>query len=101
MKRIIGYSLGRLKTKIIGGEFDQNFTSKIDAREYAPKDKHPTILKTFENLKPGEKMELINDHDPRPLHYQFMAELKNRFEWDYLEEGPEVWRVSITKKAVH
>jgi uncharacterized protein (DUF2249 family) len=43
-------------------------------------------------------MELINDHDPKPLRYQFMMELPDRFEWDYLEEGPEVWRVSIGKK---
>lgn len=42
-------------------------------------------------------MELINDHDPRPLHYQFMIEREGEFEWEYLEEGPEVWRVAITK----
>ena len=40
-------------------------------------------------------MELINDHDPRPLHYQMLAENEGEFEWEYLEEGPEVWRVSI------
>jgi uncharacterized protein (DUF2249 family) len=74
-----------------------DFTSQVDARLYAPKDKHPVILSTFEALKPGEKMELINDHDPRPLHYQFIMELPNQFEWEYLEEGPEVWRVSIGK----
>jgi uncharacterized protein (DUF2249 family) len=43
-------------------------------------------------------MELINDHDPKPLHYQLMAEYENKFEWEYLEQGPEVWRVSIGKK---
>ena len=75
-----------------------NFAASVDARTYAPRDKHPVILKTFENLASGEKMELINDHDPRPLHYQFIVELADQFEWEYLEEGPEVWRVAITKK---
>lgn len=42
-------------------------------------------------------MELINDHNPKPLHYQFKAEREGFFYWDYLEEGPEVWRVAITK----
>lgn len=75
-----------------------DFAATVDARKYAPKDKHPTILNTFVSLKPKEKMELINDHDPRPLYYQFNVEMPDQFEWEYLEEGPEVWRVSIGKK---
>lgn len=73
------------------------FAAKVDARKYEPKDKHPTIFKAFEGLKKGEKMELINDHDPKPLHYQMLAENEGEFEWEYLEEGPDVWRVSIKK----
>ncbi|MFZ5988161.1 MAG: DUF2249 domain-containing protein [Bacillota bacterium] len=79
----------------------ENFSKQIDARKYEPKDKHPMIFKTFDSLNPGEKMELINDHDPRPLHYQFMAELPDQFEWQYLEQGPDVWRVAIKKKDTH
>lgn len=75
-----------------------NFAATVDARKYEPRDKHPVIFKTFEGLASGEKMELVNDHDPRPLHYQFIMELPETFEWEYLEEGPEVWRVAITKK---
>ena len=75
----------------------REFTTQVDARKYEPKDKHPTIFNAFEALKPGETMELINDHDPRPLRYQMMAEMDGQFEWEYLEEGPEVWRVAITK----
>lgn len=76
------------------------FAATVDARQYKPQDKHPTILRTFEGLKPGEQMELINDHDPKPLHYQFIMELPEQFEWKYLEEGPEVWRVAIGKKQL-
>jgi len=75
-----------------------NFVASVDARIYEPQDKHPAIFTTFENLACGEKMELINDHDPRPLHYQFIIELPEQFEWESLEQGPEVWRVGITKK---
>ncbi len=77
------------------------FATQIDVRKIPPRDKHPSIFKTFESLKPGEKMELINDHDPRPLQYQFMMELPEKFDWEYLEQGPEVWRVAIGKKEVH
>jgi uncharacterized protein (DUF2249 family) len=74
------------------------FTASVDARTYAPRDKHPTIITAFSNLKPGEMMELINDHDPRPLHYQFIMEMPDQFVWEYIEQGPEVWRVAIQKK---
>ncbi|MFT9487292.1 MAG: DUF2249 domain-containing protein [Tepidibacillus sp.] len=74
------------------------FAAKVDAREYEPKDKHRVIFETFEGLQPGQKMELVNDHDPKPLQYQFMMEKAGQFEWEYLEEGPEVWRVAISKK---
>ena len=74
------------------------FAAKVDAREYEPKDKHTVIFDTFNKLNSGEVMELINDHDPRPLHYQLLAEYEGMFEWTYLEEGPEIWRVAIGKK---
>ncbi|MEZ5160013.1 MAG: DUF2249 domain-containing protein [Marmoricola sp.] len=38
---------------------------------------------------------MVNDHDPKPLWYQFSAEYPDRFTWDYLESGPDVWRVRI------
>lgn len=74
------------------------FAAQVDARQYASKDKHAVIFNTILSLKKGEKMELINDHDPRPLHYQLFAEYEDQFKWEYLEQGPEVWRVSIEKK---
>ena len=39
----------------------------------------------------------MNDHDPKPLYYQFNMEMPAQFEWEYLEQGPEVWRVRIGK----
>lgn len=74
------------------------FAAKVDAREYPPREKHAVIFDTFDKLNSGEAMELTNDHDPKPLHYQLMAEYEGKFEWNYLEEGPEVWRVAIGKK---
>lgn len=74
------------------------YKAQVDAREYEPRDKHTVIFQTYENLARGETMELINDHDPKPLHYQFEAEMTDHYEWEYLEQGPEVWRVAISKK---
>lgn len=71
--------------------------NELDVRVIPPPQKHPTILSTFEALNPGQAFTLINDHDPRPLYYQFNAEMPGRFEWEYLERGPSVWRVRLGK----
>jgi len=71
----------------------------VDVRAIAARERHPLIFSTFRALGAGQAMELVNDHDPKPLYYQFQAELPGRFSWDSLEAGPEVWRVSIRKLA--
>ena len=71
---------------------------ELDVRPIPPREKHPTIFSTFDALKSGESMLLVNDHDPRPLRYQLMAERPDSFEWTYQDEGPEVWRVKIERK---
>ena len=67
----------------------------VDVRPIAPKDRHPLIFDAFENLTAGEGFILVNDHDPKPLYYQFQAERTGQFTWDYLETGPDAWRVRI------
>ncbi len=72
-------------------------SSVVDVRAMAPKDRHPRIFSTFDNLPEGGSFTLVNDHDPQPLYYQFLHERERLFSWDYLEKGPEVWRVRIGK----
>ena len=71
----------------------------VEVRAIAPHDRHPTIFSTFDGLAVNEAMALVNDHDPRPLYFQFQQRMPGRFSWDYVEVGPEVWRVHITKLA--
>ena len=71
----------------------------VDVRRLPPPQRHPLIFQTFQALGPGQAFELVNDHDPKPLYYQFTAELPGQFTWQYLEQGPEVWRVRIGKPA--
>ena len=62
-----------------------------------PRERHPMIFGTWASLAPGESILLVNDHDPVPLYYQFAAEHGGSFRWDYLEQGPDEWRVRISK----
>ncbi|MEK6481343.1 iron-sulfur cluster repair di-iron protein [Catalinimonas sp. 4WD22] len=72
--------------------------STIDVREIAPKDKHQFIFETFDKLSEGESLILVNDHDPKPLFYQFQEERPGQLQWKVLEAGPEIWRVQIAKQ---
>jgi uncharacterized protein (DUF2249 family) len=68
---------------------------QLDVRVIPPREKHPAIFRTFDALEAGESFVLVNDHDPFPLRYQFEAERTGAFTWEYLEQGPVVWRVQI------
>ena len=66
--------------------------------ELEPRFKHPTVFERFDVLQPGESLTIHNDHDPKPLYYQLLGERGNIFTWEYLEEGPELYRIKISKK---
>jgi len=70
---------------------------ELDVREVAPRVRHPLIFETFDGLQAGQSFVLVNDHDPKPLYYQFEAERTGEFRWQYLANGPEVWQVRITR----
>ena len=71
---------------------------QLDVRPLAPRERHPLIFSTLNKLEEGQALVLVNDHDPKLLYYTMQAELPGKFSWDYLEEGPGVWRVAITKR---
>jgi uncharacterized protein (DUF2249 family) len=71
----------------------------LDVRALAPAKRHETIFSTYDGLSSGGAFVLVNDHDPKPLYYQFEAEHAGEFSWDYLESGPRTWRVRIGRVA--
>lgn len=73
--------------------------TELDVRSFAPAQRHQLIFSTYDQLAPGTGFVLVNDHDPKPLGYQFEAEHAGRYTWDYLEDGPTVWRVRIGRPA--
>lgn len=70
---------------------------EIDVRAIPPRDRHPMIFNMLDELPSGGLLQLTNDHDPKPLYYQIQATKPGQFGWEYIEEGPEVWKVHITK----
>ncbi|MDA8397458.1 MAG: DUF2249 domain-containing protein [Actinomycetota bacterium] len=73
--------------------------STLDVRRLAPAQRHETIFATYAGLEPGTGFILVNDHDPKPLRYQFEAEHSGEFTWDVIEAGPAVWRIRVGRSA--
>ena len=72
---------------------------QLDVRTIPPPHRHEEIFRTFDALQPEQSFVLVNDHNPKPLLYQFQAERPSRFEWSVLEAGPERFRIEIRRRS--
>ncbi|MBI4348655.1 MAG: DUF542 domain-containing protein [Elusimicrobia bacterium] len=71
----------------------------LDVSELPPPQRHPKIFAAWEALPVGGVLKLVNDHDPKPLFYEFRAERHGEFEWTVVERGPRRWAVDISRIA--
>lgn len=71
----------------------------LDVREVEPRDRLDTILGAYRALIPGTKLHLTVDHDPTCMYYMLEAtEPARSFEFQIVENGPDVWRAEVTKR---
>lgn len=79
------------------GDDGFSVVNEFDLRPHPPTERHEMFYKAFADIRPGEAFEFINDHDPKPLYYQMEAERNEPFRWEYIEKGPENWKVRVVK----
>ncbi|MDT4870025.1 hypothetical protein FQZ97_1050840 [compost metagenome] len=79
------------------GDDGFSVVNEFDLRPFPPTERHEMFYKAFADIQQGEAFEFINDHDPKPLYYQMEAESNEPFRWEYLEKGPESWKVRVIK----
>lgn len=71
--------------------------ARIDVRTISLSESYALVFSSFAALGAGKSLELLNDLDLKPLCHEFDARLPGQFSWDYLDQGPTLWRVAITK----
>lgn len=72
----------------------------LDVRPVEPKDRFERIMAAYEGLGAGQTMELTVDHDPKCMYYTLRATRgEDSFTFEYLEDGPETWRVLVRKSG--
>ena len=74
---------------------------QIDTSGYERSNVNSVVLSHFDSLPVGEKMVIINNSDPSHVFNELEEKRFGKFEWEYIEEGPEVWKVSLAKKYLN
>lgn len=69
----------------------------LDVREINKSFRKKTILNLFSDLKDGQQLILISDHSLAPLHKLFQRQKHGFYEWHDVQNGPDLWKISITK----
>lgn len=69
----------------------------LDVRPIPCSAKRGLVIQKWLGLAVGDCFVLLNNHDPGPLHCQFSADRPETFSWEYLVNGPDEFRVKITK----
>jgi uncharacterized protein (DUF2249 family)/quercetin dioxygenase-like cupin family protein len=71
--------------------------NELDVRPLRKSDKPPAIFAAYGGLPVGRSFVLVDNHDPKHLHEEFEADHAGSYDWQYVEKGPTVWRIRISK----
>lgn len=79
------------------GEVDGPGYPELDARAVPHAIRHATIFGALEGVRAGGGMVLVAPHDPLPLLAQVEQRYEGAFTVEYLERGPEAWRLAFVR----
>lgn len=71
----------------------------LDVRDINPQHRHAIVQKLIDRLDLGRSLQLIADHNPRPVQGYFEMVHGDEAQFSYLEQGPEIWRVRLARVA--
>lgn len=79
------------------GEHDGPELPELDARAVPHAIRHATIFGALDAVRPGGGLVLVAPHDPLPLLKQLERRNPGTFAVDYLERGPQAWRLRFQR----
>ncbi len=78
-------------------EAEASTLPELDAREIPHAIRHATIFGALDGLPAGHGLVLVAPHDPLPLLAQLEGRAPGAFTIDYLQRGPEAWRLRMVR----
>lgn len=94
------HTAGDVKSSSTGcacGHEDEN-ELVLDVRQIPHAIRHATIFGAIGAIAPGFSLDLVADHNPLPLLAQLDQRNPGEFAVSYLEEGPDVWKLRLTRQ---
>nr|WP_227878697.1 DUF2249 domain-containing protein [Arthrobacter dokdonellae] len=79
------------------GGHDEPGLSELDTRAIPHAIRHATIFGALEGLSAGKGILLIANHNPLPLLAQLEQRSAGKFAVEYVENGPETWKLSMVR----
>lgn len=79
------------------GESDAAGYPELDVRTIPHAIRHATVFGAVDGVRPGSGMVLVAPHDPLPLLAQLESRHPGVLSVEYLERGPEAWRLQIVR----
>ena len=80
-----------------GGQDPDGILPELDARAVPHAVRHGAVFGALNSIGSGSGMVLVAPHDPLPLLAQLEERSPGLFSVDYLERGPEAWRVRFLR----
>lgn len=81
------------------GEHDAEGDPELDTRLIPHAIRHATIFGALDAVRPGAGLVISASHDPLPLLAQIEQRTPGAFAIEYLERGPETWRLRFARQA--
>ena len=72
---------------------------ELDVRQIPHAIRHATVFGALGAIPEGGSMVLVAPHDPKPLLAQIEQREQGSIEVAYLDEGPEAWRLRLTRRG--
>ncbi len=79
------------------GEHDAVAFPELNVQLIPHEIRHATIFGALAGVKPGRGLVIQATHDPKPLLAQLEQREPGVFTVDYLERGPEVWKIQFVR----
>lgn len=80
------------------GAHDEEGLAELDTRVIPHAIRHATIFGALDGLATGRGILLVANHNPLPLLAQLEQRAAGQFDVEYVEEGPETFRLSLIRR---
>lgn len=81
------------------GAADEPGFPELDVQTIPHAIRHATIFGALDSVRPGGGLVIAANHDPVPLLAQLQQRAPGAFQIDYLERGPETWKLQFVRAS--